>query len=139
MKISIFGLGYVGAVSAGCLAARGHKIVGVDPAGEKVRLINAGKSPVIERGLEQLIASAVKDGRITATHDATEAVVATDLSLICVGTPSRPNGSLDVSHIQTVAREIGRAIATKRNSHIVVIRSTVLPGTVREILVPELE
>jgi GDP-mannose 6-dehydrogenase len=139
MKISIFGLGYVGAVSAGCLAARGHEIIGVDPASEKVALINAGKSPVIEPGLDKLIASAVDSGRIKATNDATEAVVATELSLICVGTPSRPNGSLDISHVQAVAREIGKAIATKKKSHIVVIRSTVLPGTVHGIIVPELE
>jgi GDP-mannose 6-dehydrogenase len=139
MKISVFGLGYVGAVSAGCLAGRGHEIVGVDPAAEKVRLISAGKSPVIEPGLEKLIASAVAEGRLTATHDAEKAVLATDISLVCVGTPSRPNGSLDVSHVQAVAREIGHAIATKRKSHIVVIRSTVLPGTVREVIIPELE
>ncbi len=139
MKISIFGLGYVGAVSAGCFAELGHEVVGVDPVADKIDLINKGKSPVIERGLDELVANAVRAGKLRATSDAFDAVAGTDVSLICVGTPSRPNGNLDVSYISAVATEIGKAIKSKQASHIVVVRSTVLPGTLRDVVIPALE
>ena len=139
MRISVFGLGYVGAVSAGCLTAAGHDVVGVDPTAVKVNLVNQGKSPVIEKGLDDLIKRAVRDGHLRATQDGREAVHATDVSLVCVGTPSKTNGDLDLTHVANVSREIGEAIATKTSRHTVVMRSTVLPGTVRGLVIPLLE
>ncbi len=139
MNISIFGLGYVGCVSAACLAHEGHTVVGVDVNPVKVDLIGAGRSPIIEPGLDQLIAEGVRAQRLAATLDGTSAVHDTDLSLICVGTPSNDNGSLNLKYLETVCREIGAAIASKGAYHIVVVRSTVLPGTVLERLLPILE
>jgi GDP-mannose 6-dehydrogenase len=139
MRISVFGLGYVGAVSAGCLAAAGHDVVGVDPTAVKVDLVNQGKSPVIENGLGELIEEAVQGGHLRATQDGREAVLATEMSLVCVGTPSKSNGDLDLAHIANVSREIGEAVRTKLDRHTVVIRSTVLPGTVRGLVIPLLE
>lgn len=139
MKISIFGLGYVGAVTSGCLSAHGHSVVGVDYAEAKVSLINQGNAPVIEKGLDETIADSVRGGRLKATQDAEEAVLATDLSLICVGTPSRKNGDLDTGALESVCREIGAALRKKNSWHTVIVRSTVLPGTIRNIVIPELE
>jgi GDP-mannose 6-dehydrogenase len=139
MKISIFGMGYVGAVSAGCLTASGHEVIGVDPVVGKVDLLNAGKSPVIEKELDGLIRKAVSAGQLRATTDSVDAVCASDLSLICVGTPSRPNGNLDISHVQAAAADIGGALARKSRRHTIVVRSTVLPGTIRNVVVPALE
>ena len=139
MKISIFGLGYVGAVSAGCFTALGHEVIGVDPTDTKVDLVNAGKAPVVEKDLDGLIAKAVASGKLRATKDANEAVAASELSLVCVGTPSRSNGDLDVSHVAAAMGDIGRALKTKKSRHTVVIRSTVLPGTVRGVVIPKLE
>ena len=139
MKISIFGLGYVGAVSGACLAASGHHVIGVDPNATKVDLINQGNSPVIEKDLDGLIAQAVREGRLEATEDATKAVLETDISLVCVGTPSKTNGDLDLRSIAAVSHEIGEAMGVKAGRHTVVIRSTVLPGTVRRLIIPLLE
>jgi len=139
LKISIFGLGYVGAVSAGCFTAMGHEVVGVDPTATKVDLVNAGKAPVVEKDLDQLIAKAVAEKKLRATPSADEAVAETDLSLVCVGTPSRANGDLDVSHVAAAMGDIGRALKKKTKRHTVVIRSTVLPGTVRGTVIPRLE
>lgn len=139
MKISIFGLGYVGAVTAGCLAASGHDVTGVDPAAVKVDLVNQGKSPIIEKDLNDLIERAIFEGRLKATRDGAEAVLTTDLSLVCVGTPSKSNGDLDLTHVAAVAEEIGNAIGKKSDRHAVVIRSTVLPGTLRGLVIPILE
>ena len=139
MRISIFGLGYVGAVSAGCLSAVGHDVLGVDRAENKVDLINQGKPPVVEKKLGELIEAAVRAGRLRATQDAREAVQSTDISLICVGTPSKPNGDLDLTHVTNVSREIGQAIGTKSRRHTVVLRSTALPGTLRQTVIPILE
>lgn len=139
MKISIFGLGYVGAVSAGVLAKEGHTIIGVDPNTTKVDLINAGQSPIIENDLPQLIKQATQEGRLLATTSATEAVAQTDMSLLCVGTPSLPNGNLDLQYVQTVCQEIGSALESKNIFHIVVARSTMLPGTVKTVIIPTLE
>jgi len=131
-------LGYVGTVSAACLA-RDHDVIGVDPNPVKVDLVNQAKSPIVESGLDELIARAVGKGRLKATRSAREAVGQTELSLVCVGTPSRPNGSLDLQYLERVCRDIGEAIATEKGYHTVVIRSTVLPGTIREVVIPTLE
>ena len=139
MKISVFGLGYVGVVSAACLAKDGHTVIGVDPNATKVGLINDGHSPIIEGEVESLIAEAVADGRLTAVSDAAPAVARTELSLICVGTPSQPNGNLDLRYVRSVCEEIGAAIAGESRQHIVVMRSTMLPGSMRDVVLPALE
>lgn len=138
MRIGVFGLGYVGTVSAACLA-REHEVIGVDPNPVKVDLVNQAKSPIVEKGLGELIENAVASRRLRATRSAREAVTQTDLSLVCVGTPSRSNGSLDLQYLERVCREIGEALATEESFHIVVIRSTVLPGTMRDVVIPTLE
>jgi GDP-mannose 6-dehydrogenase len=139
MRISIFGLGYVGAVSAGCLANDGHTVVGVDPNRTKVGLINRGASPIIEKNIGEIIATTVAEGRLRATADAGEAVMDTELSLICVGTPSQWNGSLDLSYVRRVCEEIGAALREKRDFHVLVARSTMLPGSMRSVVIPTLE
>ncbi len=139
MRISIFGLGYVGTVSAACFADAGHEVVGVDPSAVKVELINAGQAPIIEADLAEIVARNVASGRLRAVSSAAEAVAATDISYVCVGTPSLVNGSLDLSAVRAVCREIGAEIARKDSRHTIVIRSTVLPGTMAEISVPALE
>lgn len=134
MRISVFGLGYVGTVCAACLADQGHEVVGVDKSESKVELIRSGRSPIVERDIDDLVARSVKSNRLTATLDATEAVASTEISFVCVGTPSRSNGALDLSGVDTVATEIGRAIRLKAEPHTVVLRSTVVPGTTREVV-----
>ena len=138
MRVSVFGLGYVGCVSGACLAREGHAVVGVDLSADKVALINAGRSPVVEPGLDELIGRLVREGRLRATADAEEAVAASDLALVCVGTPSRANGSLDVEALERVCHEIGRAVAHRSDPLTVVVRSTVLPGTVEAVVLPAL-
>lgn len=139
MKISIFGLGYVGAVSAGCLANNGHDVVGVDPNKIKVSLINEGKTPIIEKDIGEIIEESVNTGRLRATTEVSEAVNASDISLICVGTPSQLNGSLDLKYVRKVCEEIGASLKNKSEFHVVVIRSTMLPGSMRAIVIPTLE
>lgn len=139
MRVSIFGLGYVGTVCAGCLAQEGHQIIGADLVSTKVDLINAGKSTVIEAELSAIIAEAVECGRLRATNNADEAVENSELSFVCVGTPGQINGNLDLTHVRHVCEQIGRALRTKRQRHTVVIRSTVLPGTMRTVVIPVLE
>ena len=139
MKITVFGLGYVGCVSAACLAHDGHTVTGVDINPRKVELINAGQAPVSEPGLDALLQAAVTAGSLRATTDGAEAVAASEASLICVGTPSNPNGSLDLEYVTRVCRQIGAALAAHPAYPVVVLRSTVLPGTVEEILIPILE
>jgi len=139
MKISVFGLGYVGAVSAGCLAQDGHLVIGVDPNNAKVSLINEGRSPIVEEEIGDILAAAVADGRIKATSDPDFAVRETEISLVCVGTPSHANGSLDLKYVKAVCKEIGSAIAGKSERHTVVMRSTMLPGSMRETVIPTLE
>ena len=139
MKVSIFGLGYVGAVSAACLAADGHEVIGVDRARTKVDLINAGQSPIIETDIGEIIAANVRTGRLRATDDAARAIRETELSFVCVGTPSQTNGNLDLTYIRRVCEEIGVALGSKAARHSVVIRSTILPGTMRRIVIPVLE
>ncbi|HEX9001333.1 MAG TPA: UDP-glucose/GDP-mannose dehydrogenase family protein [Blastocatellia bacterium] len=139
MRLSIFGLGYVGCVSAACFAARGHDVIGVDVNELKVELINQGYSPVVEPGLSELIGEAVKARRLRATKDAVAAVTDSDVSLVCVGTPSNHNGSLDLSYIKRACQQIGDALEAKSRYHIVVLRSTMLPGTVANTVIPALE
>jgi nucleotide sugar dehydrogenase len=139
MKISIFGLGYVGAVSAGCLAREGHEIIGVDPYHTKVELVNRGKSPVIERDISDIIARVVKEGRLRATTNVREAVDNSRLSLICVGTPSQLNGNSDLRYVRKVCEEIGAALGNKADFHVIVTRSTMLPGSIRNLVIPTLE
>ena len=139
MNISVFGLGYVGAVCSGCLAHDGHKVIGVDPVSAKVDLINAGQSPIIEAQIGSIISSAVKSGQLFATSDQDRAIRETELSFVCVGTPSQSNGNLDLTYIRRVCELIGTALKDKASRHTVVIRSTVLPGTMRQIVIPVLE
>ena len=129
MKVSLFGLGYVGCVSAACFARNGHRVVGVDVNRLKIDILNSGQSPIIEKDVSAFVMEAVVAGRLRATTDAAEAVLDSDVSLLCVGTPSRPNGSLDLTHIWAVTEEIGDALRAKSSKHVVVIRSTVMPGT----------
>jgi len=139
MRIGIYGMGYVGAVSAACLADAGHDVTGVDVAAEKVELINRAQSPVVEPGLGALLDRVVSQGRLRATTRTAEAIEATDVSLICVGTPSLRNGDLDLHYLETVCREIGAALRHRSIYHTVVVRSTVMPGTVRQVVIPILE
>ena len=139
MKISVIGLGYVGAVSAACLARRGHEVVGVDVNPRKVSSINDGVAPVLEPGLPEATAQAVESGRLRATLDAAEAVRATEVSLICVGTPSGSQGSLSLAALERVCADIGAALPTAQRRHTVVVRSTVLPGTSEGTMIPALE
>jgi GDP-mannose 6-dehydrogenase len=132
-------MGYVGTVSAGCLAQNGHEVIGVDPIRTKVDLINAGQSPIIEAEIGKIIAEAVRSGRLRATDNQDEAISQTELSFVCVGTPSQANGNLDLTYIRRVCELIGRTLKNKTGRHTVVIRSTVLPGTMRDIVIPTLE
>src|SRR6188768_1858297 len=139
MRVSVFGLGYVGSVSAACFAEDGHEVIGVDVAPAKVASLNAGRSPIVEKGLDELIRDNTANGRLRATTSTSDAVRDTDISLICVGTPSRKNGSLDLTYLERVAEQIGDAIKNKHSYHVVVVRSTVLPGTTHGIVIPALE
>jgi GDP-mannose 6-dehydrogenase len=139
LKISIFGLGYVGTVSAGCLAQNGHQVIGIDPVRTKIDLINSGRSPIIEAEIGEIIAEAVRSGRLRATDNQDEAINQTEISFVCVGTPSQANGNLDLTYIRRVCELIGKALKNKSARHTVVIRSTILPGTMRDIVIPTLE
>jgi GDP-mannose 6-dehydrogenase len=139
MKLSVFGLGYVGCVSAACFANEGHEVIGVDVNPVKVEIINSGRSPIVEPGIEELINAAVKGNRLRATGDASEAIANSDVSLVCIGTPGNHNGSLDLSHIKGACRQIGEALAQASRFHVVVMRSTMLPGTIEQTVVPTLE
>jgi GDP-mannose 6-dehydrogenase len=139
MKISVLGLGYVGAVSAACLARDGHEVIGVDPERTKVDLINAGKTPIIEKDVGPIIATQVAAGKLRASTELAHAVRHTDLSLVCVGTPSLPNGGIDLKYVRRVCEEIGRTLAAHPGAPVIVMRSTMLPGTMREVVIPTLE
>ncbi|MCB0512349.1 MAG: UDP-glucose/GDP-mannose dehydrogenase family protein, partial [Bacteroidetes bacterium] len=129
MEISIFGLGYVGCVSLGCLAKNGHQVIGVDVHQQKVDLINKGLPTIVEKDIDTIIAEEFKNGKIRATNDAKDAVSNSEISIICVGTPSSKRGNLNLDFIYKVAEQIGTALKNKNTFHSVVIRSTVLPGT----------
>lgn len=139
MRVSIFGLGYVGAVSAACLAERGHVVTGVDPNSDKVELINSGRAPVVEAELAELTRRAVAEKRLRATSDAVSAVLDSEITFVCVPTPSQTNGNLDFRYLERVCVEIGTALREKRDFHVVVVRSTILPGTLKGLIIPTLE
>jgi GDP-mannose 6-dehydrogenase len=139
MDIAIFGLGYVGAVSAACLSTAGHTVVGVDSNAGKADLINAGRSPVVETGVDEMIASAVAEGRLRATTDHRAAIRESELAIVCVGTPSRGNGDLDLTYVRRVCEDIAEVLREKDRFTAIIIRSTVLPGTLRNIVIPTLE
>jgi GDP-mannose 6-dehydrogenase len=137
--ISVFGLGYVGSVSVACLADHGHNVIGVDVNPTKVEMIAEGRSPIIEEGLGELLRKGMIEGRIRATTDVVQAVHESDVSFICVGTPSNPNGSLNLAYVKRVSEHIGEALVTKSGYHVVVARSTMLPGSTEEMVIPTLE
>ena len=139
MNIAVFGLGYVGCISAACLAQQGHRVYGVDVSKTKVELINSGRSPIVEQQIDDIIAEQVSAGRLTATTCAAEAVRQTDLGLVCVGTPSQANGDLDLTYVDSVSRNIGAALKTKEDFYVVAVRSTMLPGSAGEVVIPALE
>ena len=138
MRVSVFGLGYVGAVSSGCFANDGHEVIGVDVNATKVAMLSEGRSPVVETGVGELLEAGVGAGRLSATTDGAAAVRDTEVSVIAVGTPSASNGSLSLAAVTRVCEQIGAALATKPTRHLVVVRSTVLPGTTRGTVVPTL-
>jgi len=139
MNISIFGLGYIGAVTGGCLADEGHLVIGVDVSRTKVDLINQGCTPIIEKDLDEIIGKNAKAGRLKSTAYTYDAVRETDVSFLCVGTPSRFNGNLDLRYVRKVCGDIGSALRDKEEPHVVVMRSTIIPGTTRDIVIPTLE
>ena len=139
LTISVFGLGYVGCVSAACLARDGHSVIGVDISPVKLEAINRGEPPVDEPGLAELVSQAVRCGRLRTTTDVEQAIVAADVSLICVGTPSHDNGSLSLDHVERVCQQIGKALAKRERGHIVVVRSTMLPGSMDRVVRRTLE
>lgn len=138
-RISIFGIGYVGVVSAACLARDGHDVIAVDVDRHKVHTLNAGRAPIVEQGLDTLLASVVEGGKLTATTDAAAAVANTEASLVCVGTPSAEDGSVGLGAVISACRDIGAALADKRDFHSVIMRSTIVPGTMQEVCIPTLE
>ena len=139
MRLSVFGLGYVGCVSAACFSAEGHEVIGCDVNQTKVDIINSGRSPIVEPGIAELISRAVDSGRLRATTDADDAIQHSDVSLVCIGTPGNHNGSLDLSFIKRACQQIGQALSKRARYHIVAMRSTMLPGTIEQVVIPALE
>jgi len=138
-RISVFGLGYVGAVTAACLAEAGRRVIGVDVNPAKLEMLESGRAPVLEPGLDELVVTARNAGRLHATHDVASAVNDSDISFICVGTPSLPSGRLDLRSLERVCHEIGSALRLKQEFHWIVVRSTVLPGTAHSVIIPRIE
>jgi GDP-mannose 6-dehydrogenase len=139
MNLSVFGIGYVGCVSAACFAKDGHRVIAVDVNADKASMINEGRSPIVEAGIGDLLSDVVGSKNLRATTNSVEAVQGSDVSLVCVGTPSNQNGSLDLRYVTRVCEEIGTALKDKGKRHVVVIRSTMLPGTIEEVVTPTLE
>jgi GDP-mannose 6-dehydrogenase len=138
-KVSVFGLGYVGSVTAACLASKGNSVIGVDLSPSKVQELDAGRSPIVEPRMSQLVEEAHGAALLSATTDSSEAVLQTDISFLCVGTPSLRSGKLDLGHVEPVCRDIGQVLKRKDAFHLVVLRSTVLPGTAETIVIPALQ
>jgi GDP-mannose 6-dehydrogenase len=139
LSISVFGLGYVGSVSAACFASRGHRVVGIDLSQDKVRMLQHGTSPILEPGIQDLVRCCFQKGLLNATLDVESAVHKSDVSFICVGTPSQPNGKLDLKGIKYVCEQIGTSLRNKSGFHVVVTRSTIIPGTTFQVIIPALE
>lgn len=139
MRISVFGLGYVGAVSAACLAKDGHHVIGVDSSDVKVALVADGKAPIVERGLGDIIGQQIAAGRLRATTDFAQGVQESDLLLVCVGTPGLRNGNINLEYVRRVCEQIGSVLRDHHGAPVVVMRSTLLPGTMRELVIPTLE
>lgn len=137
--ISVFGLGYVGSVTAACFASKGHKVVGIDVSKDKVESMASGRTPILEPGIQEIISDFHAKGQLSATMDVEKAVRETEVSFICVGTPSQPNGKLDLKGIKHVCEQIGAVLKTKEAFHIVATRSTILPGTTADVITPALE
>ncbi len=138
-KVSVFGLGYVGSVTAACLASKGNSVIGVDLSPSKVEQLETGRSPIVEPHMKELVESAHAASTLHATTDSAAAIMQTDISFLCVGTPSLRSGKLDLGHVEPVCREIGQVLKRKNTFHVVVLRSTVLPGTAESIVIPALE
>ena len=138
-RISVFGLGYVGAVSLACLARDGHEMTGVDIDPAKLEMLRRGQAPIVETGIQELTRNVIRGGKVTVTDSVRDAILGTDVSFICVGTPARNNGNQNLDAITRVAEQIGAVLAEKSTRHVVVIRSTVKPGTVEEVIRPALE
>lgn len=140
MKITVFGLGYVGMTSAACLARKGHDVIGVDISEEKIATVNAGRSPIAEPGLADLVKQAVDEGRLKAAKDSAAAILASEMAIVCVGTPSLPDGSHNMSFIAEVSRQIARQLDRARSNPLTVVyRSTFRPGTMEELIQPVFE
>jgi len=139
LSISVFGLGYVGSVTAACFAHAGHRVIGVDISRAKVEAMGVGRSPIVEAGMSELVAEGHQAGRLLATTSALAAVQESDISFVCVGTPSLPSGKLDLVYVERVVREIGAALKQKKSPHVLVLRSTVLPGTTESLVIPAVE
>ena len=139
MDISIFGLGYVGSVSSACFSLMGHNVIGVDNKEHKNISINSGKAPIFESGLDALLSKSIECNRLSATSNVKYAVENSDISIICVGTPSKTNGSVDISYIINVCTQIAEALVQKKSYHVIVIRSTMPPGTIENSLIPHIE
>jgi GDP-mannose 6-dehydrogenase len=139
LSISVFGMGYVGSVTAACFAHVGHRVTGVDVSPAKVEMLAAGRSPIIEARMSELVEQGHREGMLHATTDAQEAVCGSDISFVCVGTPSLRSGKLDLSYVERVVHEIGAALKRKNSYHVIVLRSTVLPGTTESLVVPAVE
>ena len=139
LSISVFGMGYVGSVSAACFAHVGHKVTGVDVSPAKVEMMAAGRSPIIEARMSELVEEGHRSGMLHATTDAAEAVRNSEISFVCVGTPSLRSGKLDLGYVERVVHEIGIALQKKNSYHVIVLRSTVLPGTTESLVIPTLE
>ncbi len=139
MRVSVFGLGYVGCVTAACLANKGHKVIGVDVDPKKVRRLRSGSATVLETSLQKLVAPAVANGSLHASTNCSYAVANTDISLLCVGTPSNDHGAIDLAHLENVCHQIGTSLSHKSARHLVVVRSTTPPGTVAHLVIPTIE
>ena len=139
MNISIFGLGYVGSVSAVCLAQQGYKVIGVDPNQMKVDMINAGQAVIVEPDLSALTAKVVANGNLRATQDIVDAAMNSSLSFVCIGTPSKKDNGLDLQYIERFCEDMGHVLKEKNDYHILVFRSTMLPGSIRNVVIPILE
>jgi GDP-mannose 6-dehydrogenase len=139
LAISVFGLGYVGSVSAACFAHVGHRVIGVDVSAAKVEALDAGRSPIVEARMSELLSEGHRAGLLRATTDSATAVRESDVSFVCVGTPSLRSGKLDLGYVERVVREIGAALKQKKSHHVLVLRSTVLPGTTESLVIPAVE